>query len=239
MIRHDPIDDRDTEPTHRLERAQPAQVRLDVRRQVAREGHEQDPPGSFLRGVGQVLGEPLGAMHRDHGLAGAGAAQHPNRPVPVPFDQTPLGGMQEHAPLLERRLQHRLEGAVVVDHPEAPPAVRTGERLVELGIDVAGTGLDRVRGQSRALLLLVQHFLEAVAGSDHEEGFGRLLGQARGERLQVLVAGNPAHRRQQALRHAEPLEMAVAISSNSAGAFGTGTVGVSAAVSSTVWTSTI
>jgi hypothetical protein len=96
--------------------AQAAEVGLDVCGEVAREGGEQDA----VVGLGEhLLREVDGAVHGDHGLARAGAAEHPNRAVPGPVDELALARVEEDPPLLQRRVEHGLERFVVVDGHEA------------------------------------------------------------------------------------------------------------------------
>ena len=165
---------------------------LDVRGQVAREGGEQD---AALR---QRSGQVAGAVHGGHRLARAGAAEHPQRPVPVALHQPPLGGMQEHAPPHERRVQHGLEFHFVRYDGEPHLRLRTSQR-----------GGEVVYVHRWRRFALAHQVFVGVAGEVEEQRVVRFLGQALFDGLQAIRIGDAPHFRQHRLRHAEAHQLAV------------------------------
>ena len=89
---------------------------LQVRSQIGREGKEQN---LAVRQPGPVPREPLGPMHGNHGLAGAGTAQDADGTIPVAVDQPPLRRVQKHPPLLLWRIQHPLQFLLIIHDPKA------------------------------------------------------------------------------------------------------------------------
>jgi len=83
-----------------------------------------------------LVGQVGGAVHGHDALAGSGPAQDPNGAVPGAVYQLALARVQEDAPFVERRVEHRLERGVVVHHDEPSP----GSVPPEGGLEVAGIG---------------------------------------------------------------------------------------------------
>ena len=112
------------DPLHLLGRADRTQVVLDVGGQVAGKGDEEDALACAVRSVSAGVAvavrvrhppsQPARPVHSHDGLARACAAQHANGTVPPSLHQPALRRMQEDPPLLQRRVEHLLEGGIVV-----------------------------------------------------------------------------------------------------------------------------
>ena len=68
-------------------------------------------------------------VERHDGLAGAGRARDTRRTAVLPFDELPLGRVQEDRPLLPGVVQRPLQRLHVRHHPEATLGVRMRERI--------------------------------------------------------------------------------------------------------------
>ena len=62
-------------------------------------------------------------MERHDGLAGAGRARDTRRAAVLPFDELPLGRVQEDGPLLPGVGQRPLQRLHIRHHPEAAPLI--------------------------------------------------------------------------------------------------------------------
>ena len=188
---------------HLLRRADGAEVVLDIRGQVAREGGEQNAA------FGEVPNQPASAMHRHHRLAGAGAAEQTHRPVPIPLHHAPLRRVQEHAPALQRRVQHGFEFHFVRGNGESHLRLGAFEGRVEIA------GVHNVRRFPLAHQLFV-----GIAGQIKEQrvvGFG---GKALLEGFERVFIRHAAHFRQHRLRHAEAHQLPILQCGERAGRLG-------------------
>ena len=68
-------------------------------------------------------------VERHDGLAGAGRARDARRAAVLPFDELPLGRVQEDRPLLPGVVQRSLQRVHIRHHPEAALRVRVRERI--------------------------------------------------------------------------------------------------------------
>ena len=164
--------------------------------QVGREGKEQD---LAVGRPGPVPRKPLGPVHGHHRLAGAGAAQDADGAVPVAVDQPSLRRVQEHPPLLLRRVQHPLQFLFVVHDPQAALRTETGQGRVDVV---------RVRVGCRRVQF-VKGFLVRVARQQHlDRGLG-IQGETIGNRGEAILVGDGPGEGDQVVRDVELEQIAV------------------------------
>ena len=120
-------------------------------------------------------------MERHDGLAGAGRARDTRRAVVLPFDELPLGRVQEDGPFLPGIVQRPLQGLHVRHHAEAALRVRVRERI----------------GARHGRHRTVRH----TAGRKLQQRLGGLAGQVIGE-VEQRVLGCGPHVVQPLDRHA-------------------------------------
>ena len=134
-------------------------------------------------------------MQRHHRLARAGRADDPGRPVEVALHELALGGVEEHGPVVPRRVERGLQRRLVAHHGEAAARVGVGVG-VGLGCRDAHRGRLAHRGGEHRLL--------------------RLVGQVRGD-VEHRVLGRLTHRLQPVLGHAPAQQRVVVLPIEEAG----------------------
>ena len=107
----------------RLVPDEPPETRPQRGDQRIRERREQH---AALRMCARQMHRP---MERHDGLAGTGRARDTRRAAVLPFDELPLGWVQEDGPLLPGVVQGPLQRLHVRHHPEAALRVRMCERI--------------------------------------------------------------------------------------------------------------
>ena len=110
--------------------------------EVARVGRQQDPR---LASLGRIpLGELDGAVHRDDGLPGSGAARDAHGAVRAPLHEGPLLGVQEELPLGEAEPLDGAAQVLVGLQPGEGRACRAGAQTGD-EVGVGGLGGDVAR----------------------------------------------------------------------------------------------